>query len=269
MTKEINSFKFLVITPTFNRTHTLLDAVNSVINQTHKNWEHIIVDDCSTDDTESKISSIIKQYPNIHYIKNEINKGTYRSRNVGIQFALDNDIHWDIYTTLDSDDFCMNERFEKVNFYFQNNPKLISLRPNVLRTDIRDLTFQSYKNQKQQSPEGASFYSRECFNLLGFFDNVRMGGDSEYWERSVRACNLSKGKYLFGHMKHSDPLYVAYKAWKNGNLTYQGHGFRGKYLNAFRAAHRSHESIDGLYKPFDNNPVTSNGFTETPYWWVD
>jgi len=71
MAKEINSFKFLVITPTFNRAHILLDAVNSVINQTHTNLEYVIVDDCSEDETESKLKPIIKQYPNIHYIKNE------------------------------------------------------------------------------------------------------------------------------------------------------------------------------------------------------
>lgn len=260
--------KFLIITPTFNRSSVVLDAVNSILNQTHTNWEYIIVDDCSTDDTESKLSSIIKQHPNIHYIKNETNKGTYRSRNIGLQFSIDNNISWDIFTAFDSDDFCMRERFEVVNRYFNNNQKLIGLKPNALRTDIRDLTFESYKGLKVGSPEGTAFYSRECFDVLGFFDNVRMGADHEYWERSVRACNLSEGKYSFGSMHHSDPLYIAYKSWENQNLTYKGQGFRGKYLKAFRATHRTHTSIDGLYKPFDNNPVTSNGFTETPSWWI-
>lgn len=268
MTKEIDILKILVITPTFNRSHILLDAVNSVINQTHKNWEYIIVDDCSDDDTKLKLNPVIEKYPNIHYVKNEVNQGTYRTRNIGLQFAIDNNISWDIFTTFDSDDFCMKERFERVNFLFNNNPKFISLKPSVLRTNIRDLTFQSYKNPKTHNAEGTAFFSRECFDMLGFFDNVRMGADHEYWERSVRACNLSEGKYSFGSMKHSDPLYIAYKSGENQNLTYKGQGFRGKYLNAFRATHKTHTSIDGLYKPFDNNPVTSNGFTETPFWWI-
>ena len=250
MAKEINSFKFLVITPTFNRAHILLDAVNSVINQTHTNLEYVIVDDCSEDETQSKLDPIIKQYPNIHYIKNETNEGTYRTRNIGLQFALDNNINWDIFTTFDSDDFCMKERFARVNQYFNRNPKLIGLRPNALRTDVRDLTFESYKNLRVGIPEGTAFYSRTCFNLLGFFDDVRMGGDSEYWERCDMACKLSQGKYSCGNMKNSDPLYVAYKTPSNKNLTYKGHGFRGQYLRAFRVAHRQCSDIECLYKNF-------------------
>jgi len=253
MAKEINILKILVITPTFNRSHILLDAVNSITNQTHKNWEYIIVDDCSEDDTKLKLNPIIEKYPNIHYVKNELNQGTYRSRNIGLKFAIDNNISWDIFTTFDYDDFCMRERFEKVNQYFNNNQKLIGLRPNALRTDIRDLTFESYKGLKVGSPEGTGFYSRKCFDLLGFFDDVRMGGDSEYWERCVRASKLSQGQYSCGQMKHSDPLYVAYKTPSNKNLTYKGHGFRGKYLKDFRVAHRQCLNIDCLHKNFHIN----------------
>lgn len=253
MAEKINNLKFLVITPTFNRAHTLLDAVNSVINQTHSNWEYIIVDDCSDDDTELKLKPILNKYPNIHYIRNEVNKGTYKSRNLGLQFAINNNISWDISTTFDSDDFCMKERFSRVNEYFQN-PKLIGLRPNIIRSAIRDLSFESYKtDHKIGNAEGTCFYSRECFNILGFFDNVRMGGDQEYWCRCVKAVNLSQG--LYGHkvMNSSDPMYIAYKTYANKNLTYNtGNGFRGKYVKHFKRMHGSCSTIDCLYQEFNN-----------------
>jgi glycosyltransferase involved in cell wall biosynthesis len=253
MTQEIDILKILVITPTFNRSHILLDAVNSVIHQTHKNWEYIIVDDCSDDDTKLKLNPFIEKYPNIHYVKNEVNQGTYRTRNIGLKFAIDNNISWDIFTTFDSDDFCTRERFEIVNRYFNNDQKLIGLRPNALRSDVRDLTFKSYKGLKVGSPEGTGFYSRKCFDLLGFFDDVRMGGDSEYWERCVRASKLSLGQYSCRQMKPSDPLYIAYRTPSNKNLTYTGHGFRGQYLQDFRVAHRQCSNIDCLYKNFHSN----------------
>ena len=72
-----------VIIPTYNRGRLILDSINSVLNQTYKNIELIVVDDCSTDDTEKTVKSIDDS--RIKYIKLEKNSGACVARNKGIE----------------------------------------------------------------------------------------------------------------------------------------------------------------------------------------
>ena len=91
---------FSIITPTYNRAVFLEEMIASVAAQTFQNFEHIIVDDGSTDETEKLLTELIKQHPKIVYIKQE-NKGRSVARNLGIDAAkgeyvcfLDSDDAW-------------------------------------------------------------------------------------------------------------------------------------------------------------------------------
>ena len=85
---------FTVIVPVYNTNESyLIAAIESVINQTFKDYELIIVDDASTVDYK------IKNYNNIKYIRNETNKGTLYSRKIG---AINSNGKYIIY--LDADD---------------------------------------------------------------------------------------------------------------------------------------------------------------------
>ena len=68
-----------IITPVYNCAKFIAETINSVIAQTYINWELIIVDDCSTDDTENVVRSFQDQ--RIHYYKNVENSGAAISRN--------------------------------------------------------------------------------------------------------------------------------------------------------------------------------------------
>lgn len=90
-----------IIIPTFNRSSVLDKCLQSVLDQTlaPDEYEVIIVDDCSTDDTEIKCQHYAQQHSNIRYIRNHTNQGSARTRNNGIQVArgtllifLDNDL---------------------------------------------------------------------------------------------------------------------------------------------------------------------------------
>lgn len=92
-----------VIIPTYNRKRTLKRCVDSVLSQTYRNFEIIIVDDCSTDGTMEFIEA---EYGNITeipiiYVRNDTNLGVSVSRNVGISYAngeyiafQDSDTQW-------------------------------------------------------------------------------------------------------------------------------------------------------------------------------
>ncbi|WP_140456660.1 MULTISPECIES: glycosyltransferase family 2 protein [Priestia] len=89
-----------VIIPTYNRAHLLMNAVNSILDQTYKVLEIIIIDDCSTDNTQELVKTITNN--KIKYIKNKTNQGGAESRNIGAKYAsgkfiafLDSDDHWE------------------------------------------------------------------------------------------------------------------------------------------------------------------------------
>lgn len=103
--KNIIPFFSVVIT-TFNRANLVKNALNTVLNQTEKDYEIIIVDDGSTDDTFDLIKDNIKQYSNIKYIYHK-NRGPALSKNAGIIASSG------IYVTfLDSDDLYLNNHLE-------------------------------------------------------------------------------------------------------------------------------------------------------------
>lgn len=76
-----------VIIPTCNRAHTIKRAIDSVLNQTYKNIELIIVDDCSTDDTKRLVEEWYGNDNRITYIVNEVKAGAGGAGNIGAKAA--------------------------------------------------------------------------------------------------------------------------------------------------------------------------------------
>lgn len=98
--------KISVIIPTYNRGHLITRAVKSVLDQDYRNLEVIIVDDCSTDNTEEVVQSL--NDARIKFIKHTHNKGANAARNTGIKAA-----NGDYIAFQDSDDEWMPEKLSK------------------------------------------------------------------------------------------------------------------------------------------------------------
>ncbi len=104
---------FSVIIPTFNRYISLKKAIDSVLSQTYKDFEILIIDDGSTDETPE----IENEYANsIKYIRQE-NSGVSRARNSGILNS-----HSPFIAFLDSDDLWLPDKLDEHNSYIQENP---------------------------------------------------------------------------------------------------------------------------------------------------
>ena len=95
-----------VIIPTYNRAKYLPRAIDSVLSQTHRELELIVVDDASTDSTQNLVANY--KDPRIKYVKKLTNDGVSKSRNTGISKASHN---WIAF--LDSDDEWLPEKLEK------------------------------------------------------------------------------------------------------------------------------------------------------------
>ena len=102
MTYELVS----IVTPSYNTGVYIADTINSVLSQTYENWEMIIVDDCSTDNTDIVVAQFTDK--RIRYLKNEKNSGAAMSRNYALREAKGK---WIAF--LDSDDLWTPEKLEK------------------------------------------------------------------------------------------------------------------------------------------------------------
>jgi glycosyltransferase involved in cell wall biosynthesis len=104
----VSNPKFTIITPTYNRQDLVQTTIQSILDQTFKDWELIIVDDGSTDNTEQAIQRFLKN-DRIKYIK-KANSGQADSLNVGVSHASG-----EFITFLDSDDQAYSNWLEVIN----------------------------------------------------------------------------------------------------------------------------------------------------------
>jgi len=106
MKEQINDLVSVII-PAFNRQKTIETAVNSVLSQTYRNFEILVVDDGSKDKTEEVIKKIQQREPRIKYLKHPTNRGAQAARNTGIHAAKG---IWIAF--LDSDDCWLKDSLE-------------------------------------------------------------------------------------------------------------------------------------------------------------
>ena len=97
-----------VIMPAYNAEKYIEEAVRSVIAQTYEDWELIVIDDGSKDNTVRIVEEIAKEDKRIHVLKNEANIGVARTRNKGLDSCTG-----DLAALLDSDDYWDPEFLEK------------------------------------------------------------------------------------------------------------------------------------------------------------
>ena len=103
-----------IIMPSYNTASFIKETIQSVLNQTYSKWELIIVDDCSTDNTDEVLEYI--KDSRIRYFKNDKNLGAAVSRNKALREARG---QWIAY--LDSDDLWMPEKLEKQICFMESN----------------------------------------------------------------------------------------------------------------------------------------------------
>lgn len=98
-----------IIIPVYNTEKYLKKCLNSVVNQTYKNLEIILINDASSDNSLAILENYAKKYKNVKLVNNPVNLGVSISRNIGLDFANGDYIYF-----LDSDDFIRNDAIEKL-----------------------------------------------------------------------------------------------------------------------------------------------------------
>ena len=229
--KRIVNGKALVIIPAYNSEKTILDSINSVLTQTYKNLSIVVVDDFSEDKTFELVSSINDDRLNV--IRNNENVGTYQSINRAL-FEYDNS--FDYFTIHGSDDLMLEDKIEIQLRSFED--------PNTLASSAgyRRINFENGQTITEFTyGESMVIYDKKVFEELGYYDNTRFGGDTEYIDRFLLTFgekSINRNKAIL-----SD-CYVS-----NWNLTKKiGTEERRKYREAYKI---NHISLKDLYVGFE------------------
>ncbi|MFQ5825385.1 MAG: glycosyltransferase family 2 protein [bacterium] len=197
--------KVSVILPVYNEETRVATAIMSILNQTYTDFEFLIINDCSQDNTETVIRSFRDK--RIHLINNENNLGVIRSSNKGIFSAVGKYI-----ARIDADDFSLPTRLEKQVHFLDQNPEVAVLGTAVYHNDnMRNEKFIRIPPQKDRhiKYEMVKYVPLEHSSVMvrakvlqdfgGYDENYGAVEDLELWTRIGK-------KYQFANL--SEPLVV-------------------------------------------------------------
>jgi teichuronic acid biosynthesis glycosyltransferase TuaG len=216
-----------IIMPSYNSERYIKKSIDSVLNQTYKNWELIIIDDCSPDGS----LSIIKEYCNvdsrIRLIVNEKNLGVAESRNAGMKAA-----QFSYIAFLDSDDLWLEKKLEVQTAFMQENSVAISFTKYYRINDV-DLQI----GMVNKIPKSVNYYDLLKGNVIAMSTsmidrrvvekvNFEKIGHEDYffWLETLKNGVLAKGidDKLVNYRVHSTSL----SSNKLKAVTYTWHIYR-------------------------------------------
>lgn len=186
-----------VITPTYNCAKFIAETIESVQAQTYDNWEMIIVDDCSTDDTKAVVSAYIDKDSRIRYYCLEENSGAAVARTKAMELA-----QGEYMAFCDSDDLWFPEKLERQLAFMQETGhaftctayEQIDEQGKRLERIIKTITKTDYNRLLLDCPVGNSTV---MYNVaaMGKFQvpDIRKRNDDALWLQM-----LKKEKYIWG-----------------------------------------------------------------------
>jgi len=191
---EKNKYTVSIVLATYNRKKYLRRAIDSILNQTFTNYEVIIVDDGSSDNSDKTIFPYLKEHSNFKYIRHW-NRKNPLSVNTGFLLSTGKYI-----TLLDSDDeYEKNHLKQRVDF-LKKNPKIDLLHsPATLIGKEEDMYLPDARNKKKlihinDCIIGATLFGkREVFINLNGFRN-KYSADSDFYKRAIKE-NFSVSKF--------------------------------------------------------------------------
>ncbi|MDJ0736924.1 MAG: glycosyltransferase family A protein [Nostocaceae cyanobacterium] len=181
-----------VILCSYNRAKYLNKCIDSVINQTFADWELVIVDDGSQDNTFAIVNSYLEKFANIRYLKHQNKKLGY-AKNAGIQASFGNYI-----TFLDSDDAYKPNHLESRLEYMQTHPEIDLIEGGFFSEEeifVADYFKVGETINLRECVLGPTFFGkRNVFFELKGFNNIPYGEDTDFWHRAAEKFQTYKLK---------------------------------------------------------------------------
>ena len=201
--KRINAPQpfFSIIITAYNRVQLIKRALNSLISQTEKDWEAIIIDDGSTDETYAQILPFLNKYPKIRYFK-KVHSGEAQSKNEGIYASNGKFISF-----LDSDDAYRPDHLKSRKNILLENPSIQFLYGGlevIGNQYVPDRFDYSKKILIQDCVAGGTFFiERNIVLLLNGFNEISIGTDADLFERAkeskIEMMQTNIPSYIYHH----------------------------------------------------------------------
>ena len=204
----VNSYPISIIMPVYNSSNYLYDSINSIIRQSFKNYEYIIIDDGSKDDS----FEIVKSFKDkrLKILRNKINLGVSKTQNIGIKHAKGKYI-----IRLDSDDIADRERIKIQYKFMERNPEIgvcgswvkafgnkkMRLKYPLNNEDIKaSLIFNSAFAQPSVIIRREVLYNNDIL----YNEKYSISEDYDLWERLSHVTKFANiNKYLVKYCQHN------------------------------------------------------------------
>ncbi|HIE16114.1 MAG TPA: glycosyltransferase [Bacteroidales bacterium] len=231
--------KFSIIMASYNQGEFIEQAIKSVLNQTYKNFELIIIDGMSTDNTPDIINKY-KSHSNVKVIQ-EKDKGLYHARNKGLLLATG-----DIISFLNSDDYYEPDSLKEIYNVFNNNEvdivygitKAVDKEGNFLWNMGQPFNKKKFISHFKTIPDPSTFFKSINLSLIGLYDtSLRFGGDGDFWQRCI---NLNLSFYFY------DKTITNYRVY-NETLTYKPELKKYRFKETIKIHRRYYTKIFSPY----------------------
>lgn len=204
--------KISIIITTWNSEETIINAIESAINQEYEDLEIIIIDDGSVDNTEKKVTEFIKKYENIKYYKKE-NTGVSDTRNFGIRKATG-----DYILFLDDDDYLEKDLLKRLKPYILKGNSLVKYK-------LRKIDEKGNLLENIDGPVFENLSGEEGFNEL-YSEDILIDSPCIYL---IKKDIFIKNKYEFmKNTEHEDfglmPLIII-SAPKMSSINFYGYNY--------------------------------------------
>lgn len=239
--------KVSVIMPAYNAEKTVAQAINSVTGQTFGDFELIVIDDCSKDNTVGVIEDLAKNDERIVLLKNETNSGVAKTRNYGVSMAKG-----ELIAFLDSDDMWRADKLEKQLVIFEKNTDAVISYTASSFIDSEGNPY-SYVMQAEEKTDYKTLLKKNllsCSSVMiktEVMKGIRMPNDSMHEDYYVWLTVLKNTKYAYGV---NEPLLI-YRLSANS-----------KSSNRLKSA----KMLYNAYRAVGYNPITSGIFTLRYSW---
>lgn len=191
-----------VVIPLYNKQFSIKSTIESVLNQTYRDFEIIVVDDGSTDDSAKVVENISD---NRIRLISQSNQGVSAARNCGIKIANN---QWIAF--LDGDDLWRNNHLEEINKMMHVFPNENVYVTSFEYSDAREM-FRHFRKKpifkienyfKEALQESLIctdivIINKVCFDNIGFFDeSINRGEDTDLWVRLARNYDIVKSSTI-------------------------------------------------------------------------
>lgn len=201
-----------IVLPVYNGEKYLHESIESIISQTYKNWELLILDDCSTDRSSQIAQEYAQKDARIRYFRNDSNLQLPRNLNKGFSLAKGQYLTW-----TSDDNRYKSEALERMYMALKehSDAQFVFASCRIIDGNGKEIEYimvneSSKKRLVGMDSVGACFmYTRKAYEAVGEYDpNFTLVEDFDYWQRIYTK---------FGAVTISDILYE-YR-WHDGALT--------------------------------------------------